>query len=52
MLGIDRTGRKNKKAYRKLARQYHPDVNRIKTEEKFKRFKKLTMFSDPKKKAL
>ena len=55
MLGIDRGAgpEEIKKAYRKLARQYHPDVNPDKkTEEKFKEIQEAyDVLSDPKKKA-
>lgn len=55
VLGLDRNASTEdiKKAYRKLARQYHPDVNKAPdAEEKFKEVKEAyDILSDPQKKA-
>src|SRR5882672_99084 len=53
ILGVPRTATSDdiKKAYRKLARQYHPDKNKAKgAEEKFKEANEANeVLSDPKK---
>jgi molecular chaperone DnaJ len=52
-VGKDASAEEIKKAYRKLARQYHPDVNKAPdAEEKFKEVKEAyDVLSDPQKKA-
>ena len=56
MFGLERnaTAKDIKKAYRKLARKYHPDINKEKTAEE--NFKKVTeayeVLKDPEKRKL
>ena len=54
ILGIDKnaTDDEIKKAYRKMAKKYHPDINKTKeAEEKFKQINDAySILSDPKKK--
>src|SRR6185295_13134781 len=57
LLGVPRTAKPEdiKKAYRKLARQYHPDVNpgSSKSEDRFKEISEaFEVLSDPKKREI
>ena len=58
VLGVDKNATPDeiKKAYRKLAKQYHPDINKGKEEEAEKKFKEVTeayeVLSDEKKKQM